>query len=133
MESTIVPLMDGENNIRRYVAVLTDITEQKLTEEALARSVAEIKELKARLRAENDFVHAEMQTAHHHGEIIGRSAGIKRVSPGRAGGPGGLCGADLGRNRHGKGINRPANPSIKRTQRQSDGAGKLRGVAIGAG
>jgi len=51
----------------------------KSVEEALAKSLIEIKQLKERPRDETDFLKAEMEVGQAHGEIIGRSQGIKRV------------------------------------------------------
>ncbi len=54
-------------------------TERKNAEDALAKSYEEIKQLKDRLQVESDYLKAEMKVNHLHGEIMGRSAGIKRV------------------------------------------------------
>jgi transcriptional regulator with GAF, ATPase, and Fis domain len=56
-----------------------DISEQKLADEALIRSYAEIKQLKDRLQAESDYLKAEIKVGQTHGEIIGRSKAIKQV------------------------------------------------------
>ena len=54
-------------------------TERKNAEDALAKSYEEIKQLKDRLQVESDYLKAEMKVNQLHGEIIGRSSGIKRV------------------------------------------------------
>jgi formate hydrogenlyase transcriptional activator len=59
--------------------LLRDITERKRAEEALQKSYDEIKQLKDRLQAESDFLKAEMKVSQIHGEIVGRSAAIKKV------------------------------------------------------
>ncbi len=64
--------------LRRH-GVGQDITERKLAEQALLKSYAEIKLLKDRLQAESDYLKAEMKVSHAHGQIIGRSLGLKRV------------------------------------------------------
>src|SRR6516162_6807881 len=56
-----------------------DITERKRAEEALTNSCAEIKQLKDRLQAESDYLKSEFKVSQGHGEIIGRSKGIKQV------------------------------------------------------
>jgi transcriptional regulator with GAF, ATPase, and Fis domain len=48
-------------------------------EAALTESYAENKRLKERLVAESDYLRSEIKLSHAHGEIIGRSPGIKRV------------------------------------------------------
>ncbi len=60
-------------------AMVRDITERKRTEQALLNSFAEIKQLKDRLQAETDYLKTEIKTNQAHGQIIGRSRGIKRV------------------------------------------------------
>src|SRR5262249_18913016 len=62
-----------------YIGSCVDITEQKLLEEALTKSLMEIKQLKDRRQSETDFLKAEMKVDQAHSEIIGRSQGIKRV------------------------------------------------------
>jgi PAS domain S-box-containing protein len=77
--STIVPLFHDQGKTRQYIAINADITEQKLAEEALTRSYLEIKQLKDRLEAESTYLQSEIRVSHAHGQIIGQSAGIKRV------------------------------------------------------
>ncbi len=48
-------------------------------DQALARSCAEIKQLKDQLQTEADYLKAEIKVSHAHGEIIGRSRGIREV------------------------------------------------------
>ena len=63
----------------RSHGIVQDITERKLAEQALQDSYAEIKQLKDRLQAESDYLKAEIKVTHAHGEIIGRSKGIRQV------------------------------------------------------
>ena len=60
-------------------SMVRDITERKHTEQALMDSFAEIKQLKDRLQAETDYLKTEIKTNLVHGQVIGRSRGIKRV------------------------------------------------------
>ncbi len=62
-----------------FLTLVRDITERKLAEEALTRSYGEIKQLKDRLQAESEYLRAEIKLSHAHGEIIGRSQGLKQV------------------------------------------------------
>jgi formate hydrogenlyase transcriptional activator len=63
----------------RLMGVTLDITERKRDEEALLRSLAEIKELKDRLQAESDYLKAEIKVTESHGEIVGQGQAIKQV------------------------------------------------------
>ncbi len=74
-----VPRYEPDGDFAGYIGSGIDITEQKLAEEALTRSYAEIKQLKDRLQAESEYLRAEIKLSHAHGEIIGRSQGLKRV------------------------------------------------------
>jgi DNA-binding NtrC family response regulator len=56
-----------------------DITEQKETEEALRKSLEELRQLKAQLQAENLFLREQVDQGAEHGDIIGRSAALTRV------------------------------------------------------
>jgi PAS domain S-box-containing protein len=64
---------------RCLLTLVRDITERKLAEEALTRSYGEIKQLKVRLEAESAYLKTEIRVGQAHGQIIGRSAGMKRV------------------------------------------------------
>ena len=64
--------------IRSYGAV-RDITLQKQEHEALLQSYAEIEQLKERLQAEADYLKSEIKVTQDHGEVIGRSAAIRKV------------------------------------------------------
>ena len=68
----------GRHTLRSFGAV-RDTTERRQREEALRQSLAEIERLKDRLQAESDYLKAEIKVVHPHGEIIGRSATIKKV------------------------------------------------------
>lgn len=74
-----VPRYEAHGEFAGYIGSCVDITEQKVAEEALLRSYAEIKQLKDRLEAESAFLKAEIKLNQAHGQIIGRSPGIRRV------------------------------------------------------
>jgi len=76
---TGVPRYESDGHFVGYIGSCVDITEQKLAEEALVKSYAEIEQLKDRLQAESDYLKAEIKVTHAHGEIIGRSQVIKGV------------------------------------------------------
>ena len=74
--------LPGEERNGKHVHWLgdtIDITEQKETEEALRKSLEELRQLKARLQAENLFLREEVDRGTEHGDIIGRSAALARV------------------------------------------------------
>jgi PAS domain S-box-containing protein len=74
-----VPRYEREGDFAGYIGSCVDITEQKMAEEALAKSYAEIKQLKDQLEAESAFLKAEIKVKQAHGQILGRSQPIKRV------------------------------------------------------
>jgi formate hydrogenlyase transcriptional activator len=77
--ATLVPFLDLLGKPSQCVAIHADITEQKLAEEALTNSYAEIKQLRERLEAESAFLTAEIKVSQAHAQIIGHSQAIKRV------------------------------------------------------
>jgi len=62
-----------------WVGDSVDISEQKETEEALRKSLEELRQLKVQLQSENLFLREEVDRGVAHGEIIGRSAPLARV------------------------------------------------------
>ena len=58
---------------------IIDITRQKKVEEALRKSVEELRQLKAQLKNENKFLREVVDQSTEHSEIIGRSAALARV------------------------------------------------------
>ncbi len=74
-----VSTRDATGHAIRTYGVLRDITTRGEAEEALRQSHAEIERLKDRLQAETDYLRAEMKVVHPHGEVTGKSAGIRKV------------------------------------------------------
>ena len=70
---------DATGRAVRAYGVLRDITERRQAEEALRQSYAEIARLKDRLQAEGEYLKAEIRVATAHGEVIGKSAGIRQA------------------------------------------------------
>jgi len=79
ISDTGVPRYEADGNFVGYIGSCVDVTEQMLAEEALAKSYAQIKQLKDHLQVESDYLKSEIKLSHAHGQIIGRSEGIKRV------------------------------------------------------
>ena len=72
----------GEERDGKHVHWLCDsidITEQKETEDALRKSLEELRQLKAQLQSENLFLREEVDRGVTHADIIGRSAPLARV------------------------------------------------------
>jgi PAS domain S-box-containing protein len=63
----------------RMLGVNIDITERKLADEALKNALAEVQQLKDRLHEENVYLQEEIKGAGNFGEIVGKSAALKRV------------------------------------------------------
>jgi transcriptional regulator with GAF, ATPase, and Fis domain len=63
----------------RLAVVLTDLTDRKEIEETLDKSVAEVKALKERLKAETEYLKEEVKLNRAHAKVVGRSRGIRRV------------------------------------------------------
>ena len=63
----------------RWVGVVRNITERKEAEEQLRRALQEVQGLKAELEAENVVLRAEIESTGATGEVVGKSAGLKRV------------------------------------------------------
>jgi formate hydrogenlyase transcriptional activator len=68
----------GGHTVKTF-GVLRDVTESRQREEALRQSYAEIERLKDKLQAESDYLKAEIQVVHPHGEVTGQSAAIQKV------------------------------------------------------
>jgi len=74
-----VATRDATGRAIRTFGTVRDITLQKQAQEELLKSYAEIKLLKERLQAEADYLKAEVKVTQDHGEVIGRSAAIRKV------------------------------------------------------
>src|SRR4030095_12294578 len=72
-------LMDSHGRVVELQAVGCDVTERKRAEEKLKEALSEIKRLKERLEAENVYLRSEVSGVHRYGEMIGESAGMRKV------------------------------------------------------
>jgi PAS domain S-box-containing protein len=70
---------DASGMAIRTFGVLMDITARRQAEESLRQSYAEIARLNDRLRAEGEYLKAELKLTETHAKIVGRSAGIRNV------------------------------------------------------
>jgi formate hydrogenlyase transcriptional activator len=74
-----VSARDAADHVTRSYGAVRDITLQKQEHEALLKSYAEIEQLKERLQAEADYLKSEVKVTQDHGEVVGRSAAIRKV------------------------------------------------------
>jgi formate hydrogenlyase transcriptional activator len=70
---------DEPGGVIRSFGVLQDITERRRAEELLQRSYAESERQRDRLRAESEYLKAEINVVHAQHEITGQSAAIRKV------------------------------------------------------
>ena len=61
------------------LSYIRDITDRKRAEEELQGAMAEIRQLKDRLEAENVYLRSEVSGAHRYGEMVGESQGMRKV------------------------------------------------------
>lgn len=73
------PVRDPNGKIVAGVVVFPDITEQKQTEIALRKALAEVERLKNQLQAENVYLKEEISRQLTYEEIIGESQGLREV------------------------------------------------------
>jgi PAS domain S-box-containing protein len=73
-EASIVKC-DGD----KILTIVRDITQRKEAEQSLTKALDEVKQLKDQLHEENIYLQEEIRVASNFGEIIGRSATLKRV------------------------------------------------------
>jgi formate hydrogenlyase transcriptional activator len=81
-----VPRFDHQTVFQGYVGSCLDITDRKLSEEALlettgrlAQANQQVAELNERLERENVYLQGEVKLDHNHREVIGDSESIRRV------------------------------------------------------
>ena len=72
-------LADAKGQVIEIQGVGRDVTERKRAEEELKKALAEVQRLKEQLEAENVYLRSEVMDTHRHGDIIGRSEGIRKV------------------------------------------------------
>jgi transcriptional regulator with GAF, ATPase, and Fis domain len=65
--------------LKLVAQVLGHAMARRIHEEALAKSHAEVTQLKSRLQAESDYLKSEIRVTQSHGQIIGRSQAIRKV------------------------------------------------------
>ncbi|HKF58442.1 MAG TPA: sigma 54-interacting transcriptional regulator [Blastocatellia bacterium] len=75
----VFPIPGGEGEARRFAGVVDDITDRKLAEESLEQALAEVRQLKDQLYAENVYLQEAILVAHDFGEMVGDSDSLKRV------------------------------------------------------
>ena len=68
-----------EGRPERMLGANIDITERKLAEESLKSALAEVRQLRDQLHAENVYLQEEIRVASNFDEIIGRSKALRKV------------------------------------------------------
>ena len=72
-------LRAADGRPERMLGVNIDITERKLAEESLKSALAEVRQLRDQLHAENVYLQEEIRVASNFDEIIGRSKALRKV------------------------------------------------------
>ena len=72
-------LRSADGRPERMLGVNIDITERKLAEESLKSALAEVRQLRDQLHAENVYLQEEIRVASNFDEIIGRSKALRKV------------------------------------------------------
>jgi PAS domain S-box-containing protein len=72
-------LLDFDGRVREMQGVGRDITDRKRAEEELQGAMAEIRQLKDRLEAENVYLRSEVSGVHRDGGMVGESEGMGKV------------------------------------------------------
>jgi PAS domain S-box-containing protein len=70
---------DEKRNPMFCLSYIRDVTDRKRAEEELQGAMAEIRQLKDRLEAENVYLRSEVSGAHRYGEMVGESQGVRKV------------------------------------------------------
>jgi formate hydrogenlyase transcriptional activator len=73
------PRFESNGRFLGYFGSCIDITDRRLSEEALVEANREIKKLNGRLEKENVYLREEVKLQHVHSDVIGESKGIRRV------------------------------------------------------
>jgi PAS domain S-box-containing protein len=72
-------IRSSDGRPERILGVNIDITERKLVEESLKSALAEVRQLRDQLHAENVYLQEEIRVASNFDEIIGRSKELRKV------------------------------------------------------
>jgi PAS domain S-box-containing protein len=79
IDHLMFPIFEENGKVICYVEIIRDITKRKQAEEALKNALAEVKQLKNRLQAENIYLQDEIKTEHNFEEIISCNVNFKKV------------------------------------------------------
>jgi formate hydrogenlyase transcriptional activator len=74
-----VPRYNPQGDFVGYIGSCVDITERKLSEERLRRTLEELEQVKERLDKENTHLRQEVTVLHGHQEIVGQSPELQQV------------------------------------------------------
>jgi PAS domain S-box-containing protein len=79
LEARGAPIYDAGDQCVAVRGLVVDVTERKSADDKLKAALAELRDLKGRLEADNIYLRAELSETHRFGEIIGRSKAIHTV------------------------------------------------------
>ena len=79
VEYVSTPIRDEKGKLAGAVVTFNDISERKRQEEALRSALAEVRQLKEQLEAENTYLREEIQGSHNFEEIIGQSDSLAKT------------------------------------------------------
>ncbi len=72
-------IRDAEQGLRYLVGVVIDVSQRKAMEQELKHALAQVRDLKDRLEAENLLLREEIELKQSHEEITGESAAMRRI------------------------------------------------------
>jgi PAS domain S-box-containing protein len=75
----IFPILGEHGETNRFAGIADDITDRKLAEDSLEQALAEVRQLKDQLYAENVYLQEAIMVAHDFGEMVGDSEALKRA------------------------------------------------------
>ena len=73
------PIVDAEGRCLRCMGLIVDITARKQAEDNLLKTLEDVRRLKERIEAENDYLREEVSDTHRFGQIVSQSGPMIQV------------------------------------------------------